>query len=97
MQDRRSNNNVVSICRHHVVFCPRYRRKALTPPIDDRLKDILTEQLERWGQELLALAVMLDHVHLLVGCDPQFAMHRLVKRLNGHSSHTLRAGFPTLK
>ncbi len=38
----RSNNNVVYICRYHVVFCPKYRRQVLTPPIDERLKVILT-------------------------------------------------------
>ena len=43
MKDVRSNNNVVYICRYHVVFCPKYRRKALTPPIDERLKVMLAE------------------------------------------------------
>lgn len=93
----RSNNNVVYICRYHVVFCPKYRRKVLTPPIDERLTVILTEQMERWGQELIEMEVMPDHVHLLVGCDPQFGIHRLVKLLKGHSSHALRAEFPALK
>ena len=97
MKDMRSNNNVVYICRYHVVFCPKYRRKVLTPPIDERLKVILTEQIERWGQELIEMEVMPDHVHLLVGCDPQFGIHRLVKLLKGHSSHALRAEYPTLK
>jgi putative transposase len=40
---------------------------------------------------------MPDHVHLLVGCDPQFGMHRLVKLLKGSSSHELREEFPALK
>ena len=97
MKDMRSNNNVVYICRYHVVFCPKYRRKVLTPPIDERLKTILAEQIERWGQDLIELEVMPDHVHLLVGCDPQFGIHRLVKLLKGHSSHALRAEFPALK
>ena len=34
MRDMRGNNNIVYICRYHVVFCPKYRRKVLTPPID---------------------------------------------------------------
>jgi putative transposase len=97
MRATRSNNNVVNVCRYHVVFCPKYRRKVLTPPIDERLTVILTEQIERWGQELIELQVMPDHVHLLVGCDPQVGIHRLVKLLKGHSSHALRAEFPTLK
>jgi putative transposase len=93
----RRNNTVVYICRYHVIFCPKYRRKVLTPPIDERLTIILAEQMERWGQELLELEVMPDHVQLLVGCDPQFGIHRLVKLLKGHSSHALRAEFPALE
>jgi REP-associated tyrosine transposase len=97
MGNMRSNNNVVSICRYHVVFCPKYRRKVLTPPIDTQLKTILAEQIERWEQELIELAVMPDQVRLLVGCDPQFGIHRLVKLLKGYSSHVLREEFPALK
>jgi putative transposase len=93
----RSNNNVVYICRYHVVFCPKYRRNVLLPPIDERLKVILAEQIERWGQELIEMEVMPDHVHLLVGCGPQFGIHRLVKLLKGYSSHALREEFPALK
>jgi putative transposase len=100
MRDRRGNNNVVYACRYRVVFCPKYRRKGLTPPIDERLKVILAEQRERWGQELQELieaAVMPDHVHPLVGGDPQFGIHRLVKLLKGYSAHALRAEFPALR
>jgi REP-associated tyrosine transposase len=32
-----------------------------------------------------------------VEVDPRFGVHRLVKRLNGHTSHTLRHEFPALK
>jgi putative transposase len=97
MNEYRSNNDITYICRYHVVFCPKYRRKVLTPPIDDRLKTILMEQIERWGQELIEMEVMSDHVHLLVGCDPQFGIHRLIKLLKGYSSHTLRLEYPSLK
>jgi putative transposase len=97
MRDRQSHHNVVYICRYHVVFCPKYRRSVLMPPIDERLKTIFAEQIERWGQELIEQEVMPDHVHLLMGCDPQFGIHRLVKLLKGHSSHALRQEFPALK
>jgi putative transposase len=80
-----------------VVFCPKYRRNVLLPPIDERLKTILLEQIERWGQELIEVEVMPDHVHLLVGCDPQFGIHRLIKLLKGYSSHQLRLEYPALK
>jgi putative transposase len=97
MEGKRSHHNVVYICRYHVIFCPKYRRKVLVAPIDERLKTILAEQIERWEQELIELEVMPDHVHPLVGCDPQFGIHRLIKVLKGYSSHALRAEFPSLK
>ena len=62
MSEMRSNNNIVYTCRYHVVFCPKYRRKVLTPPIDECLKVIFVEQIERWGQELVEIEVMPDHV-----------------------------------
>ncbi len=43
------------------------------------------------------MEVMPDHVHLLVGCDPQFGIHRLVKSIKGTSSRYLRQEFPQLK
>jgi len=30
----KSNRNVMFSCKYHVVFCPKYRRPVLIPPID---------------------------------------------------------------
>lgn len=95
--DLKTNNNIVYNCHYHVVFCPKYRRKVLVNGVDKRLKTILIETIEKWGQELVELEVMPDHVHLLVGCDPQFGIHRLVKYLKATSSRYLRQEFPQLK
>lgn len=40
---------------------------------------------------------MPDHVHMLVKIDPQFGIHKLVKRIKGRSSRVLREEFPWLK
>ncbi len=95
--ESKTNRNIAYSCRYHVVFCPKYRRKVLVPPIDGRLKTILLETIEKWGQEFIEMEVMPDHVHLLVGCDPQFGIHRLVKYLKGASSRLVRQEFPVLK
>jgi putative transposase len=70
MEYHRSEHNVTYQCRYHVVFCLTYRRKVLTQPIDEPLKTILMERTARWGQEMIELEVMSDHVHRLVDCDP---------------------------
>ena len=95
--DTKTNNNIAYICRYHVIFCPKYRRKVLVNGIDERLKTIIMEIVEKWEQELIEVEVMPDHVHLILGCDPQFGIHRLVKYIKGASSRYLRLEYPTLK
>lgn len=93
----KSNSNIVFNCHYHVVWCPKYRRKVLVSPLDERLKELIQESVEKWGQEFVQVEVMPDHVHLLVGCDPQFGIHRLVKFIKGATAHQLRQEFPSLK
>lgn len=93
----RSNNNIVFTCTYHVTFCPKYRRSVLVNGVDTRFRDIATDVAREMDVEILEMEVMPDHVHLLVGVDPQFGVHRFVKRVKGRSSRLLRDEFPWLK
>lgn len=92
----RSNNNVVFSCKYHVVFCPKYRRAVLSDAIAHRFKEVAREvakELHFWIDEM---EVMPDHVHLLLEVDPQFGIHKAVKRVKGRTSHVLRSEFKEL-
>lgn len=93
----KSNRNVFYSCKYHVVWCPKYRRKVLTEDIAARLSQIIQEVCSAHEAEVLSLEVLLDHVHLLVECDPHFGIHRLVRLIKGRSSRFLRQEFPVLK
>ena len=93
----RSNNNVVYRCAYHVVWCPKYRRPVIEGGVDARLKQIIHEVCAERGANLIELETMPDHVHLLVECDPQYGIHRLVKQIKGRSSRLLRDEFPSLR
>jgi putative transposase len=95
-QTYKSNHNVVYSCTYHVIWCPKYRRKVLNGLIENRLKEIIYQTCEEKQAHVIELEVMPDHVHLLVGCDPQFGIHRLVKFLKGSSSRLLRQEFAEL-
>ena len=82
----RSNRNVLFSCKYHVVFCPKYRKPVLNPPIDAKLKKLIQQVCDETQSALIEMEVMPDHVHLLVGCDPQYGIHRLVKGIKGRSS-----------
>jgi putative transposase len=93
----KSNRNVVFSCKYHVVWCPKFRRAVLVDTVDVRLKEIIYDVANECECEVIEMEVMPDHVHLLVEVDPQFGVHRLVKRLKGSSSRILRKEFPRLK
>ena len=67
------------------------------PPIDERLKELIREVCGGTQSGLIEMEVMPDHVHLLLDCDPQFGIHRLVRGIKGRSSHVLRREFQTLR
>ena len=93
----KSNRNVVYSCKYHVVWRPKYRRPVLVDGVDARLKEIIRQTADELQAEIVELEVMSDHVHLLCEVDPQFGIHKLVKRLKGRSSRVLRDEFPWLK
>ena len=97
MAEVRSNNNVVYRCAYHTVWCPKYRRPVLEGAVDARLKQIIRDVCAERECRIIELETMPDHVHLLVECDPQYGIHRLVKQVKGRSSRLLREEFPSLK
>src|SRR5580704_12398474 len=91
MADFRSNRNVLFSCKYHVVFCPKYRKPVLNPPIDAKLKKLIQQVCDETQSALIEMEVMPDHVHLLIGCDPQYGIHRLVKGIKRRSSRVSKA------
>ena len=108
----RHNGNVTYRCHYHVVWCPKYRRKVITSldprldnppiegdpgPVDERLKQVIREVCAEANSEILELETMPDRVHLLVDCDPQYGINKLVRLVKGRTSHHLRKEFPSLR
>ena len=97
MNKFKNNNTVVYSCKYHVVFCPKYRRKVLTDGVDVRLKEIVVQVAAELRVDILELEVMPDHVHILCEVDPQFGIHKFVRRAKGRSSRLLRQEFAALR
>jgi putative transposase len=93
----KSNKNVVYSCKYHVIFCPKYRRPVLANGVEVRLKEIIHDIAKLIEVDILEMEIMPDHVHLLIEVDPQFGVHKAIKRFKGTSSRYLRQEFPHLK
>lgn len=93
----KTNNNVCYSCKYHVVWCPKYRRNVIVDAVDFRLKEIIRQVCDERRSAIIEIETMPDHVHLLVECDPQYGIHRLIKQIKGRSSRLLRAEFRHIK
>jgi len=92
----KSNKNIVYSCKYHVVWCPKYRRKVLHGAVEARLKELIIETCSDIHVDIIDMEIMPDHVHLLIEVDPQFGIHKAIKRIKGASSRYLRQEFKHL-
>lgn len=52
---------------------------------------------EEYHFQILAMEVMLDHIHLLVDCRPQFFISDMIKIMKGNIARQLFLSHPELK
>ena len=79
------------------MFSPKYRRKVLVNGVDTRLKELVNSICEELQVDIIEMEIMPDHVHILLGVDPQFGIHKAVKTIKGTTSRILRQEFPWLR
>lgn len=91
------NARAVFSLKYHVVWCPKYRRSVLMPPVDARLKQLIEEVALHHDITVHEMEVMPDHVHLFVECDPTRSVAEIVNRFKGATSRFLREEFPHLR
>ena len=96
-QAYRHKEATVFLCHYHFLFCPKRRRKILGGPLKERLEQIIRETAPEIDCQVIALEIMLDHVHLFLSAPPQLAPSEIVGRIKGKSARLLRQEFPFLK
>lgn len=77
----------------HLVACTKYRRKCITQPMLDRLREIFSDTLQKWEGELIEFNGEADHVHLLMSVNPKVQPSKLVNNLKTVSSRLIRKEF----
>ena len=89
-----------SVCNinYHIVWCVKYRRKALTPEVASYLREVLVSVGAETGFTVEACEVgESDHVHCFVTAPPKLSVTFIVKHLKGTSGLRLFRRFPELR
>ena len=73
-------------CKYHVVFIPKYRRKALFGELRRHLGEIFKALAEQKESRIEEGHLMPDHVHMLISIPPKFAVANVVGFIKGKSA-----------
>jgi len=76
------------------VLTTKARRKVITAPMLQRLKEICFDLCQKWGCELIEANGESDHLHLLFSFSPQMQLSKFVNNLKTVSSLYIRKEFP---
>ena len=74
------------LCKYHIVFTPKYRRKVIYNQIREDLRDIIKTLCRYKGVEIIEGHLMSDHIHLLVSIPPKISIAAFMGYLKGKSA-----------
>ena len=85
------------MCKYHIVFTPKYRRKIIYNQYKTSIRDILKQLCAYKGVEIIEGEVCPDHVHLLLSIPPKMSVSYFVGYLKGKSSLMMFQRFGNMK
>lgn len=74
------------LCKYHIVFTPKYRRKVIYNQYKNSLREILRCLCEYKGVKIIEGELMVDYVHMLVLIPPKISVSSFMEYLKGKSS-----------
>ena len=74
------------LCKYHIVFTPKYRRKVIYNQYRNSLREILRRLCEYKGVKIIEGELMADHVHMLVLIPPKISVSSFMGYLKGKSA-----------
>ena len=86
MTSYRSLNHTKWACQYHVVFIPKYRKKAIYADLRRYLGDVLRRLAQRRESEVEEGHLMVDHVHLMLSIPPKYSVADVIGYIKGKSA-----------
>jgi putative transposase len=73
-------------CKYHVVFIPKYRRKAIYGEVRQMLGEIFHELARQKECRIIEGHLLADHVHMCLEIPPKHAVASVIGFLKGKSA-----------
>lgn len=72
--------------KYHVVFIPKYRRKAIFGHLKKDLGNSLHNLAQQRESKILEGHLMPDHVHMLISIPPKYSVSQVIGYIKGKSA-----------
>lgn len=73
-------------CKYHIVWIPKYRKKALFGEVRRELGPVLRDLASHKESEIIEGTMMVDHVHILISIPPKESVSKVVGYIKGKSA-----------
>jgi putative transposase len=93
MCDSQSLSHTKWECKYHIVWIPKYRKKALFVELRKYLGEILRELAKQKECEVLEGHLMPDHVHIMLSMPPKYSVSQVVGFIKGKSAIQIARNF----
>ena len=85
------------MCKYHIVFTPKYRRKIIYNKLRRDIVQIIKDLCKWKGIEIIEGKAMPDHIHILVKIPPKMSISNFIGYLKGKSVMMIFAKHGNLK
>ena len=86
MNDVESLSHTKWECKYHIVYIPKYRKKALYGAFRQQLGEVLKQLAMQRESRIEEGHLMRDHVHMLVSIPPKYSVSQVVGYMEGKSA-----------
>ena len=80
-------------CKYHIVWIPKYRRKAMFGKIRQHLIEVIRELANQKESHIEAGHVAVDHVHVFITIPPKYVVAQVVGFIKGKSAIYIARNF----
>lgn len=93
MYDEQSLSHTVWDCKYHIVWIPKYRKKAIFKDLRKYLGEIFRELASQKECKVIEGHLMPDHVHILLSIPPKYSVSQVVGFIKGKSAIQIARNF----
>ena len=86
MDHTRSLSHTKWECKYHIVWIPKYRKKAIYGELRKYPGEMFRELAAQKECAMIEGHLMSDHVHILISIPPKYAVSQIVGYLKGKSA-----------